>query len=296
MNKLLILFLSLFCLFSQAQELNCKISINSDQVPGTNKQVYSTLEKSLNDFVNKNNWIPGNGYKPSERINCSMVIIVSAQASDNFTASIQVQSNRPVYNSAYSTPVFNYNDKDFNFNYQEFQQLIFNPDSFDSNLMSVVAFYCYMIIGMDADTFAPNGGTRMFAMAQQVANIAQTGGYSGWSLSDGPNNRYFLINDMMSNTFSPFRESMYNYHFKGLDIMSDDLPAGKTNIMNAVIALNKIHAVRPNSLLVRVFFDAKANEVVSVFTGGPSIPMNDLVSNLNKISPPNATKWTKIKQ
>jgi hypothetical protein len=285
----------LFCIVTQAQELNCKLTVNSDQVPGTNRQVFNTLEKTLNDFVNKNVWLSGNKNSPTERINCSMVIIVSAQAGESFTASIQIQSNRPVYNSAYSTPVFNYNDKDFSFNYQEYQQLIFNPDSFDSNLMSVIAFYCYMIIGIDNDTFALNSGSRNFAMAQQIANIAQTSGYAGWSQNDGPTNRYFLINDLMSNTFSPFRETLYNYHIKGLDVMSSDVTKGKTNVKESIMALNKIYGVRPNSLLVRVFFDAKSNEIVSIFSGGPSLPVSDLVSTLNRISPTNSSKWTKIK-
>lgn len=295
MRKFFSFFLFFLFIYAQAQELNCSVKVNYDQISGTNTQVYRTLEKSLNDFVNNTAWTSGRVYKSSEKINCSMVIIVANQANDQFSASIQVQSTRPVYNSSYSTPVFNYNDKDFSFSYQEYQQLNFNPDSFDSNLMSVVAFYCYMIIAMDADTYAPKGGTSTYEIAQNVASYAQASGNKGWTLSDGPSNRYFLINDVLSNTFSPYRESMYQYHMQGLDVMYGDALSGKTNIKQAAMNLQKIHSVRPNSLMVRVFFDAKSDEVVSVFSGGPSIPTADLVDALNKISPPNATKWAQIK-
>ncbi len=295
MRKLFVFFLALSFGFIQAQELNCTLSINIDQVQGTNTQIYRTLEKSLNDFINKTNWITGNAYKPSERINCSMVIIISSQVNDTFTASIQVQSSRPVFNSSYASPVLNYNDKDFTFTYREYQPFDFNPDNFDSNLMSVISYYSYLIIGMDGDTFAPQGGTQALEMAQQIANIAQASGYKGWSLSDGPSNRYFLINDMLSNTFAPFRDTMYDYHIKGLDNMTIDLKLAKTNVASAILLLNKIHSVRQNSLLIRVFFDAKANEIVSIFSGGPSIPIADLVDGLQKISPTNATKWSNIR-
>ncbi len=295
MRKFFIFFLTFSFGFLQSQELNCTLNINIDQVQGTNTQIYRTLEKSLNDFINKTNWIQGNAVKPAERINCSMVIIITSQVNDTFTASIQVQSTRPVFNSSYNSPVLNYNDKDFSFNYREYEAFNFNPDNFDSNLMSVIAYYSYLIIGMDGDTFAPDGGTQGLEMAQQIANIAQASGYKGWSLSDGPSNRYFLINDMLSNTFEPFREAMYYYHIKGLDNMTADLKLAKENVKSSILLLNKIHSVRQNSLLVRVFFDAKADEIVSIFSGGPSIPIADLVDTLQKISPTNATKWSNIR-
>lgn len=295
MRKIFIFFLTLCFGFLQAQELNCTLNINIDQVQSTNTQVYRTLEKSLNDFINKTNWIPGSDYKTSERINCSMVIIISSQTNDTFTASIQVQSTRPAYNSSYNSPVLNYNDKDFSFNYREFQPFNFNPDNFDSNLMSVIAYYSYLIIGMDGDTFARAGGSQALEMAQQIANIAQGSGYKGWSLSDGPSNRYFLINDMLSNTFAAFRDTMYEYHIQGLDNMTNDLKLAKTNVVSAILLLNKIHAVRQNSLLVRSFYDAKSDEIVAMFSGGPKIPINDLMDGLQKTSPTNATKWTTIR-
>lgn len=294
MRNIFCLFLVLIFGFAQAQELNCTVTVNADKIGATNNQVFKTLQKSLNEFVNKTDWT-GQVYKQNEKINCSMFITVTAYSSDQFTATIQVQSSRPVFNSTYASPVLNYNDKDFNFNYVEFQNLTFSPTSFDSNLVSVMAFYSYMIIGMDADTFSPQGGSKYLEMAQDVSNIALQGGYKGWSQTDGNQNRYFLINDMLSNTFSSFREAMYEYHYIGLDTMNKDLKASKEKIKLALATIGKIYEVRPNAFLTRVFFDAKSDEIVSVFSGGPNIAITDLVENLNKISPINSSKWAGIK-
>ena len=280
--------------FTQAQELNCEVTVNADKVVNANNQIFKTLEKSLNDFVNTTDWT-GQAYKQNEKINCSMFITVSAFDSNQFTATIQVQSARPIFNSSYSSPVLNYNDKDFNFSYVEFQNLTYNPTSFDSNLVSVLAFYSYMIIGMDADTFAPLGGSKYLEMAQDVSNIALQGGYKGWSQADSNQNRYFLINDMLSNTFKPFRDALYEYHYSGLDLMHKDLKLAKDNMKKSLAILGKIYQIRPNAFLTRVFFDAKSDEIISVFSGGPSIMIADLVENLNKISPMNTSKWSKIK-
>lgn len=280
--------------FTQAQELNCVVTVNADKVVNANNQIFKTLEKSLNDFINTTDWT-GQAYKQNEKINCSMFITVSAFDSNQFTATIQVQSARPIFNSSYSSPVLNYNDKDFNFSYVEFQNLTYNPTTFDSNLVSVLAFYSYMIIGMDADTFAPLGGSKYLEMAQDVSNIALQGGYKGWSQADGNQNRYFLINDMLSNTFKPFRDALYEYHYSGLDLMHKDLKLAKDNMKKSLAILGKIYQIRPNAFLTRVFFDAKSDEIISVFSGGPSIMIADLVDNLNKISPMNSSKWAKIK-
>ncbi len=294
MRKILSLLAVFFIGFAQAQELNCTVTVNADQVGGTNQQVFKTLQRSLTDFINKNDWT-GQGYKNNERINCAMFINVSSYVSGNFTATLQVSASRPVYNSTYSTPILNLNDKEFEFTYNEFQNLTFNPAVFESNLISVITYYCFMIIGMDADTFALNGGTGYLETAQDVAGIAQTSGYKGWSGSDGNSNRYFLVNDMLSSTYAPFREAVYKYNYEGMDIMNRDQKAGKEKIKEALMKLSEVHSVRPNSLMMRVFFDAKADEVVSIFSGGPKIPITDLVDNLNRFSPINAAKWGGIK-
>lgn len=288
-------FLVLFIFgYTQSQELYCTVTVNSDKLGQTNKQVFKTLEKSISELVNKTNWT-GDVYKQNEKINCSMFITISSFSSDQFSGTIQVQSSRPVYNSTYSTPILNLNDKDFSFKYTEFENLNFNPTSFDSNLVSVIAFYSYIIIGSDADTFAPNGGSKYLETAQDVANTAIQGGYKGWGQSEGNQNRYFLINDMMSNTFLPYREALYEYHFEGLDQMSKDPKQAKENIKKSIETLSKLHSVRPNAYLTRVFFDAKSDEIVSVFTGGPQVNTKDLVQTLNSIFLMNSSKWAGIR-
>jgi hypothetical protein len=294
MHKLYILFLLSFG-YIQSQELNCTVTVNSDQLGQTNKQIFKTLEKSISEFVNKTDWT-GEIYKQNEKINCSMFITISAYSSDQFSGTIQVQSSRPSYNSTYSTPILNLNDKDFSFRYTEFENFNFNPNSFDSNLLSVVAFYSYMIIGSDADTFSLKGGSKYLQIAQDIANTANQGSYKGWSQTDGDQNRYFLINDMMSNTFSPYREALYEYHFDGLDMMSKDQKLAKSNIKKAIETLSKIHSVRPNSYLMRIFFDAKSDEIVSVFSGGPYVGINELVQKLNTIFLMNSSKWAGIRE
>ncbi len=287
-------FLLLLFGITQAQQLNCAVNVNADKVTITNKQIFNTLEKSLSDFINKTDWT-GTPYKQEEKINCSMYITVTAYESNQFTATIQVQSSRPIYGSTYSSPILNFNDKDFAFKYNEFENLNFNPTNFDSNLVSVIAFYSYVIIGMDADTFSKQGGNKYLETAQDIATVAISGGYKGWGQADGTQNRYFLINDMLSNTFSPFRDAMYGYHFEGLDLMHKDLKSAKLKIKDAISILAKINETRPNAFITRVFFDAKSDEILAVFSAGPTIDNKELIGNLNTISPINSSKWAGIK-
>ncbi len=294
MNKLLTVLLLLAGMVAQSQELNCTVTVNADQVGATNNQVFRTLENALNEFVNRTDWT-GQGFNANERINCSMFINVTSYNSGTFTASIQVQSARPVFNSTYSTPIVNINDKDFTFNYIEFENLDYNPTTFESNLVSVIAFYSHLIIGMDADSFSPMGGSPYLATAQEIANLAQQSGYKGWNQADGNFTRYYLINDMVGPTFTPFREAMYEYHFSGLDNMSNDLKLAKEKVKSSLATLSKLYSLRPNSYLTRTFFDAKSDEIVSIFSGGPNIPITDLVDNLNRLSPTNSGKWSSIK-
>lgn len=293
-NKIIISFLLLFVGMAQAQQLNCTVTVNSNTIANANANTFKTLEKSITEFVNKTDWT-GQEYKQNERIDCSIYITLNSYDSNQYSATIQVQSSRPVYNSTYSAPVLNFNDKDFNFNYIEFQTMNFNPGSFDSNLISVLAFYSYMIIGMDGDTFALKGGSDALQKAQEIVDVAQQGGFKGWSQADGNQTRYFLINDMLSNTYSPFRQAMFEYHSEGLDVMSRELTNAKINVENSLKTLGALYAVRPNAFLTRVFFDAKSDEIVSIFSGGPSISAAALMDNLNKISPLNANKWNSIK-
>jgi hypothetical protein len=293
MHKLMTLLVFLFFGLTHAQQLNCTVSVNAQRLTNSNQQVFRTLENSLNEFINKTDWT-GQTYKQSEKINCSMFITILSNNSDQFTASIQVQSSRPIYNSSYSSPVLNYNDKDFSFRYTEFENLIFSPTAFESNLVSVLSFYSYMILALDVDTFELEGGSSNFEIAQNIANVAQQSGSKGWSQIDGNQNRFFLINDMLSPTYSAIRKMAFEYH-SGLDMMTKDVKSAKEKIKSSILALSKLNATKPNAFLTRTFFDAKSDEIVSIFSGGPSITISNLVNTLNTVSPLNSSKWSNIK-
>lgn len=294
MYKWIAVLLVMISFSVQGQELNCNVKINFERITDANPQIFKTLEKSLFDFVNNTRWT-GRNFGNNERIECNMFINVSAYDSNAFTATLQIQSSRPIFNSTYSSPVFNFNDKDFSFRYTEGEQLFYNPNSFDSNLISVIAYYANIIIGMDADSYAKNSGTEYYEVAQGILTQAQGSGYKGWSQQDGNMNRYFLITDLMSNTYTPFREALYEYHFGALDQMADNQKQGKEKVIAAIKTLAKLQSVRPNAFLTRVFFDAKADEIVSVFSGGPMVGLTDLLDTLNRVSPLNSSKWSKIK-
>lgn len=290
-----ILFIALLFV-SQAfsQELNCSIVVNTQQTGNENLQIFKTLERQLKEFVNNTRWTKKN-FKVQEKIECSMNIIISDYTGDNFEATIQVQSSRPIFNSTYSTPVYNFNDKNFNFQYLEFENLIYNPVQFESNLVSVLAYHVYIILGMDADTFSPNGGDEYFQQAQNIVNYSQQGNnFKGWKLEDGLQTRFTLIDNLLSPTYKEFRSVMYNYHINGMDVMADNPKVGKEKIASTLNDLNSMNQRRPNSFLLRVFFDAKGDEITDIFSGGPSVNVTNVIDILNRIAPTYASKWRTI--
>ncbi|WP_330443425.1 type IX secretion system protein PorD [Flavobacterium sp. C4GT6] len=294
MYRYLGLLLLLLSFSVKGQELNATVQVNYSQITDANTQIFKTLETSVTEFVNNTRFTNRN-FERNERIDCVFFINITAYQSNSFDATLQVQSSRPVYNSSYLSPVLNFNDKNFGFSYTEFQNMVYNPESYTSNLISVISFYANMIIGMDADTYEFEGGTPYYDVAQRIASAAQQSGYKGWSQQDGNQNRYFLINDMLSNTYRDFRQALYDYHRLGMDIMADNSKEGKEKIIAAINTLSKVNKARPNAFLTRVFFDAKSDEVVSIFSAGPMVTLTGLVDTLNKISPLNSAKWSTIK-
>lgn len=293
MRKILLFAFLCIHFVATAQELDCKVVVDYSKITNANTQIFKNLEVALNDFVNKTNWTDRK-FQQNEKISCAMIIVLNEYNSNNFSASIQVQSSRPVYNSSYVSPVLNINDKDFNFKYIEFENINYNPNSFDSNLVSTLAFYANLIIGMDAETFVANSGTDYFNIAQNIVSVAAQSGYKGWSQSDGNQNRFFIINDILSPTFRPFRQTMTDYH-TSLDGMTKDVKNAKLSVEKSIQDLGSIYSLRPNALVTRLFFDAKSDEIISIFSGGPAIPISELVNTLNKISPLNSAKWSQIK-
>ncbi|MGB5645563.1 DUF4835 family protein [Muriicola sp.] len=296
MRKLVILFLVL--LVSSAvtgQELNCVITVNSDQVSQTNQQIFRTLERSLNDFVNKNKWT-NRVYKENERVNARMFITVNKFESNRFEANIQLQSSRPVFNTSYESPVFNYKDNQFNFEYIEFQPLIYNQNVFESNLVGVMAYYVYIILGLDADTYALEGGTDFYKEAQKIVTQAQGSNFAGWSQSATDNRtRFVLIDNLLSNTFREYRIAMYNYHRKGLDILGDNNSTGKQVISGSMRLFETLIQRRPNAFLIQTFFDAKSEEILNIFSDGPQVDVVALKNTLNKVAPFYSSTWNEIK-
>jgi len=290
-----ILAVLLFCLGLSgfAQELNCTVVVNAQQTGNENFPIFKTLEKQLNEFVNNTKWTNKN-FAPQERIDCSMFINVSNYSGETFQASLQVQSSRPVYGSSFTTTVYNFNDADFNFRYLEFQNLIYNPTQFESNLVSVLAFHINMILGLDADSFERNGGVDYYKQAQIITNYSQQGNFSGWKVEDGLQSRFTLIDNILSPTFKEYRDVVYSYHREGLDVMSENIKLGKELIATSLKAFETMNRRRPNSFLLRTFFDAKADEIEQIFSDGPNVNIASLKETLQKVAPMHSSKWQNI--
>lgn len=295
MRNLFLLLVFLFTNVVLSQELRATVAVNYEQVNNGNPQLFKNLEKQVTEFLNNTKWTE-NEVKDVEKIECNFFINITSYGSNNFEATLQIQASRPVFNSTLSTPILNINDKNFNFRFIEFENMIYDANNFSSNLVSVLAFYSNLIIGIDMDSFSKLGGTEYLGIAANIVNVAQSSGFKGWSQSEsGNNNRNFLISDMLSNTFEPFRTSMYLYHREGVDKMAENVLQGKEGVSKAIQILEDIQKTRPNSLITRTFFDIKADEIVSIFSGGPKIDVSKLVETLNRISPLNSQKWNKIR-
>ncbi len=291
------LLLLLFCLCSvyvEAQELNATVTIDAEQTGQPNAQVFRTLKDQLTELINETQWT-NRTFTNQERIDCNFTLILQGFESTSFSGSLQVQSSRTVFGSTYDSPVYNYNDRQFVFEYSEFQPLVFNINNFDSNLVSVLAYHVYTIIGLDADTFAPFGGDPYFAQARQIVNTAASSSFQGWKAVDGTQSRYRFNDAVLSNVYQDFRQVMYDYHRTGLDLMSTNLNNGKTGVRDAVILLKKVNVRRPNSFLMSTFFDAKANEIQQIFSDGPTIEITELVEVVKRIAPTKSDSWNKIK-
>ncbi|KRO66529.1 MAG: hypothetical protein ABR84_05395 [Cryomorphaceae bacterium BACL21 MAG-121220-bin10] len=295
MRKFCILLICLMLAnLGHAQELNATVTIDAEQTGQPNAQVFRTLKDQLTELLNETQWT-NKSFNNQERIDCNFTLILQSFESTAFTGTLQVQSSRTVFGSTYDSPVYNYNDRQFSFEYSEFQPLVFNINNFDSNLVSVLAYHVYTIIGLDADTFALNGGDTYFAQAKQIVNTGASSNYQGWKAVDGTQSRYRYNDAIISNVYSDFRTTMYDYHRLGLDVMDGNLKNAKTVVRDAIINLKKVNARRPNSFLMRTFFDAKSDEIQRIFSGGPTIEITDLVETLKRIAPTKSENWNKIK-
>ena len=294
MRRILLFFIFLSSITISSQELNCQVTVNFDQVSGSNRQVFTTLETAISEFVNQKKWTDKT-VKSQERINCAMNIIITKRDNNLFEGSIQIQSTRPVYGTSYETPVLNIRDNDFNFKYNEFDQFIYNPTRFDSNLISTIVFYTYIILGVDADSFALNGGETYLKEAENVTLQAQQSGLAAWSNQVGVQNRFQMIDNLLSPGLNQFRSVLYTYHRKGLDELTGDAKIAKQSLENTIITLDRLFNKVIGNPLLRLFFDAKADEIVNLYSDGPNTRSKQrLLAVLQKISPNNSSKWRKI--
>lgn len=286
-------FLCSLVFVATAQELNCVVTVNSNQVNQTNQQIFKTLEHSLTAFINNSQWTTRK-YGQNERVNARMLLTVTEYESDRFEANLQIQSSRPIYNTSYESPVFNYKDNIFTFQYQAFQPLAYNENVFDSNLTGVISYYVYIILGLDADTFSREGGDEFYKKAQRIVMQAQSSGFPGWSQEPGKRTRFELVDNLLSNTFREYRMVLYNYHRKGMDILVDNNNAGKQVIAGSLRLFETLISRRPNAFLLQTFFDAKAEEIQNIFSDGSKIDIVKLKETLNRVAPFYSSAWNQI--
>lgn len=282
----------------KAQELNARVQVLTPNIQATNKQLFTTMETAIREFLNNRKWTD-ESYALEERIDCQFVLTINSRSNNSFSGHLQIFYSRPVFNSDYSSPILVHRDNDVSFEYLEFDRLDFAPNTFISNLTSVLAFYAYIIIGLDHDSFAPLSGTEYYNLAQNVVGNAQTSNYGGWDSFGGSNkNRYWLVDNLISPAFDNFRTCLYTYHRQGLDLMSDPgkIRTGKMNIKEALKSLKKVNDQRRNSFVLQLWFDAKQTEIVKIFSDGTQIPTADLKEVLIELDPNNASEYQKVGQ
>ncbi|WP_445748369.1 type IX secretion system protein PorD [Polaribacter sp.] len=294
MRKLVIFIFFLGCFNLVSQEVNCLVKINYEQIGGSNRQIFQTLEKALTEFINQTKWT-NRVVKPEERVDCAINIIITSREDNTFTGTLQIQSSRPVFGSTYATPLLNIKDNDFTFRYNEFDPLIYNRNSFDSNLISTIVFYVYTILGVDADSFSKYGGEFELKEAQNAMLQAQQSGIAAWQNVVGKQNRFLLIDDLLSPNLKTFRDVMYEYHIKGMDNFASNKDFAKQTIEDSVLKIETLFNKTVGNYLIRVFFDAKADEIVNIYADGPKTRnAAKVVTSLRKISPNNSSKWRNL--
>ncbi|MBF0595938.1 type IX secretion system protein PorD [Faecalibacter rhinopitheci] len=300
MRKLASLFFSV-CVSAIAfsQSIMADVKVDYSQVQVTNTQVYETLQRSLTNFINSTKWTEDR-LKPHERIEANFLILISKKESNRYTATLQVQSRRPVFNSTYYTPILNLNDTNFTFEYTEFEELIFNERKFSGkNLTDVFTYYVYLILGYDADTFVKDGGTEYFKIAQRISNFGQGSRFGGWSETDGLQSRTSLVNNILKADNKTLRTLSYQYHRNGLDVMADNELRGKNALGNALLQLEfYTRGTYAQFYPLDIFINAKKDEISKVFGGGQvsSVNTEKLKEILNSISPKNTSLWSNLKK
>lgn len=295
---LFLLFVSA-SVYSSAQELDARITINHNQISGTDASVFDNLQQTLQQFVNDRQWT-NLQFQKNERIPCSFNITVTKydQSSNKFTCKALIQATRPVYNASYTTTIYNNTDNDFNFEFAQFDQLQFNDETIDNQLTALFAYYAYLIIGLNLDSFSPSGGSDVLKRCLNLVNNAQNLNFTGWKSFDNDRNRFAIINDYLDGAMQPFRQLQYDYYRKGLDEMANNAERGRTEISSAIENdLKKCHEDKPSSLLPQIWTDYKRDEIANIYKGkGTQKEKETVYDILFSINASQNNAWEKIKQ
>ncbi len=300
MNKSFWLYLVLILAFigsaieTSAQELNCKVEINSEQVQGTNKSVFQTLEQAINEYMNTTVFTNAQ-FAANEKIECRMLFTIKEVNDNIYSGDLQVQSTRPVYNASYMTTVLNFKDTKIEFSYQENEPLTFSKTSMESQLTAILNYYAYLIMALDFDTFGLNGGEPCYDMLKQIVQMAQSSGETGWKAFEDTKNRSAVLSAFTDGQTSVMREMMYNYHRLGLDQMSVSPDKGRATITESLNALKKVFDIRPMSVGLSMFKDAKFDELVNVYSKAPAEERTKVYELLQEIYPTETTRLEQIK-
>lgn len=291
-----ILFLLFICVSSSmvySQELKAYVRINSDQIEGTNKEIYDELSNSLTEFINSKKWTDAT-FTEEERIECNFVITIDKVAGESYTGQLQVQASRPVFNSGYTTTLFNFMDQNFNFNYTQFQRLEFDENVYESNLLSTIAFYVNIILGLNFDSFGRYGGSKYFEKAELISALAQSSDDAGWKAFDSDRNRYALISNYIDERLKRLRDVNYEYHRFGLDEMVNSVEKGRTVIYGLLPYLQEMNRSFPYSIGLQLFVEAKLNELLDMFKPATAKEKKEVYDILSSILPTQSTKFQEL--
>lgn len=300
-KKLILLVVGLFAISMSlnAQELQAKVTINHNQIQGTDASVFDNLQETLEQFINDRQWTSLQ-FQKNERIVCNFNITVTKydQSSNLFTCTALIQANRPVYNSAYTSTLYNNQDGDFNFEFAQFDQLNFNEEMIDNQLTALIAYYAYLIIGLDLDSFSPMGGEDVLQRCMNLVNNAQNLNFTGWKAFENDRNRFAIINDYLDGAMQPFRQLQYDYYRTGLDEMANNADRGRTNISTAIEThLKKVHEDKPLSMLPQIWTDYKKDELCNIYKGkGTQKEKEAVYEVLFSINASQSNYWDKIKE
>ncbi len=295
MRRFIIITIAIFMAIPTiAQELRCSVQVNSQKIQGTNKQVFRTMQVAMSELMNTTRWT-NKVFSYDERIECTLMFNLTEQISaDEFKGTLQIQVSRPVFNTSYNTVLLNFKDKDIQFKYVEFQPLKYSETTKPNELTALLAYYAYVIIGLDFDTFSPEGGTAYFAKAENIVNMMQNSKVSGWKAYESKRNRYWLIENILNSAYSSVRECYYRYHRQGLDRMADKLTDGRSEIADCIRLMQKAYRANPSTFILRIFFDAKADEIVNIFSESFSEEKKRVYNIVKEIDPSHLSKYKKI--